>query len=190
MSYVLLFYLLHFGLCLKVDRCESMVMVVYLSVSFSSNWAVTMAFAEYFAATAATAFRPSRCPPPPAGSTFYLMSVVAELIFLAHPSPRPSVSPPRSASSAALYSRVVDELADDAAVDDESSASKKGASLGHRTTSSQQRRAEARAKEGRELLGELLRMVAELLASGPVHREEFLQVCCRFGRVFVFPPVR
>lgn len=34
----------------------------------------------------------------------------------------------------------------------------------------------AEAKEGRELLGELLRTLAALLASGPVHREEFLQV--------------
>lgn len=37
-------------------------------------------------------------------------------------------------------------------------------------------REEALAKEGRELLGELLRTVAALLSSGPVHREEFLQV--------------
>lgn len=62
--------------------------------------------------------------------------------------------------------RVVDELADGAS----KASAKKGASNGARG------REEAEAKEGRELLGELLRTVAALLASGPVHREEFLQV--------------
>ena len=38
-------------------------------------------------------------------------------------------------------------------------------------------RADIQAKEGRELLGELLRTIAALLGSGPVHREEFLQAC-------------
>ncbi|CAM9595051.1 unnamed protein product, partial [Ectocarpus sp. 13 AM-2016] len=68
---------------------------------------------------------------------------------------------------ALLYTaaRVVDELADVA-----SEASAKGASDQVRD------RAEALAREGRELLGELLRTVAVLLSSGPVHREEFLQV--------------
>ncbi|CBN78887.1 conserved unknown protein [Ectocarpus siliculosus] len=60
---------------------------------------------------------------------------------------------------------VVDELADVA-----SEASAKGASGQVRD------RAEVLAREGRELLGELLRTVAVLLSSGPVHREEFLQV--------------
>lgn len=64
------------------------------------------------------------------------------------------------------YGRVVDELADSAS---EASA-KNGGSAEMRD------RVEAQAKEGRELLGELLRTVAALLASGPVHREEFLQV--------------
>ncbi|CAB1115756.1 unnamed protein product [Ectocarpus sp. CCAP 1310/34] len=68
---------------------------------------------------------------------------------------------------ALLYTaaRVVDELA---AVASEASA--KGASGQVRD------RAEVLAREGRELLGELLRTVAVLLSSGPVHREEFLQV--------------
>lgn len=60
---------------------------------------------------------------------------------------------------------MVDELADSA-----SEASAKDGDVDLRE------RVEAQAKEGRELLGELLRTVAALLASGPVHREEFLQV--------------
>ena len=63
---------------------------------------------------------------------------------------------------------MVDELADSAS---EASAKEGDADV--------RERVEAQAKEGRELLGELLRTVAALLASGPVHREEFLQVRSR-----------
>ena len=60
---------------------------------------------------------------------------------------------------------MVDELADSFS---EASAKEGDANV--------KERVESQAKEGRELLGELLRTVAALLASGPVHREEFLQV--------------
>lgn len=60
----------------------------------------------------------------------------------------------------------MDELADSAAGEASAMAGDRGV----------WQRVEAQAQEGRELLGELLRMVAALLASGPVHREEFLQV--------------
>lgn len=66
--------------------------------------------------------------------------------------------------------RVVDELADSA-----SEVAGKGKGKG--ASDEARERVEAEAKEGRELLGEVLRTVAALLASGPVHREEFLQVC-------------
>lgn len=66
-----------------------------------------------------------------------------------------------------MASRVVDELADSAS---EALAKEKAGD------EQALERAEAEAQEGRELLGELLRTVAALLASGPVHREEFLQV--------------
>lgn len=81
---------------------------------------------------------------------------------------KPSVPNPNPNPNLNLHpcGRVVDELADSA----REASAKKGASDETRD------RVEAQAKEGRELLGELLRTVAALLASGPVHREEFLQV--------------
>lgn len=74
--------------------------------------------------------------------------------------------------------RTVDELGDSAA---EAAASARAAA---RTRSSNVSSLPEipEAKEGRELLGELLRLVAALLASGPVHREEFLQVLTRASR--------
>lgn len=72
--------------------------------------------------------------------------------------------------------RIVDELADSA-----SEASAGSVKSGDRASA--QSEVEAQAREGRELLGELLRLVAALLASGPVHREEFLQVSFVFARV-------
>lgn len=67
-----------------------------------------------------------------------------------------------------VHLRIVDELAD--------SFSEASAPNKEDATATTSKCVLDQAEKGRELLGELLRLVATLLASGPVHREEFLQV--------------